>query len=338
MSSQRLATYWRHTGTVKHGDIVTLMLDNNVHYYTPVLASWLCGAGLSLSDPDTNMTTLTSQLNIANSSTVVISPRLGHKIQALKESCPWLKIFSMGACNESAQDVTTIFNDPEMDLKRKLINDDDMETNLDDIAAIFWSSGTTGLPKGITYKHRHFLQSTLLAEKKSELGLTLTSSCMFHASTFPKILNCLIVNATNVIILDSNCSTEEILQAVDDWAPFRALIKSFHFAKIASSAAKCPVGNWNLRSLHEIVTLGSRIPAKYEAMMRHNVPSVKTIGNLYGMTEVGLISQSETLANIGQPLPDIQTKIIDTETGDLVTEGNQGELCVKSGQRWVTLG
>ena len=45
--------------------------------------------------------------------------------------------------------------------------------------------------------------------------------CMIkaRARTFPMIPNCLIVNSTSAIIVDANCSTLQILQAVHDWSP-----------------------------------------------------------------------------------------------------------------------
>ena len=51
IGSVRLATHWRLSGHVTRGDIVTIALDNCPQYYTPVMAAWLCGAGVSLTDP-----------------------------------------------------------------------------------------------------------------------------------------------------------------------------------------------------------------------------------------------------------------------------------------------
>ena len=237
-----------------------------------------------------------------------MSPELAcsdqHLQQLMNNTDKNLKFYSFGlCCNESVEDIDKIVNDTELDLKRKQVNDDDMETNLDDIAAIFWSSGTTGLPKGIPYKHHNFLSSSLLWRTEPEPRLTITSSCLFHASTFPLVLNCMMVNKTSVIIVDANCTSLQILQAIHDWSPARAIVKSFHLAQIASSLdpdsrTTTTSRRLSLKSLQEIATFGAPVPIKYELMLLKNHPNLQRVINLYGMTELGLISRSETLANI----------------------------------------
>ena len=64
--------------------------------------------------------------------------------------------------NENIENIATWANDQKIDLERMSINDNDMETNLDDIVtAIYWSSGTTEHPRGIPHNHRTKLTSYL---------------------------------------------------------------------------------------------------------------------------------------------------------------------------------
>ena len=164
--------------------------------------------------------------------------------------------------------------------------------------------------------------------------LTLTSNCLYHGSTFPLVLNCLIVNSTSVIIVDANCSSLQILQAIHDWSPGRAIVPSFHLAQIASFTDTATTSRrLSLKSLQVIATAGAPVPIKYELMLREKHPNLRRVVNLYGLTELGLISRSESLASIGKPVAGVDVKIIDPDTGKLVVEGNPGELCVKSSQR-----
>ena len=55
IGSVRLATHWRLGGHVTRGDVVTISLNNCPQYYIPVFAAWLCGAGVSLTDPTVNI-------------------------------------------------------------------------------------------------------------------------------------------------------------------------------------------------------------------------------------------------------------------------------------------
>lgn len=340
IGSVRLAAHWRLSDHVRPGDIVTIALDNHPQYYTPVMAAWLCGAGVSLIGHDTPVNTIASMLSLSQSGVVVISPSRARALptedlQLLQNKCDKiLKFYSLEFGNETVENITTVVNDPKMDSKRMNINDDDMETNLDDIAAIFWSSGTTGHPKGIRYTHRHFLLSVLLRKVDQNAPLTLTSNCLYHGSTFPLVLNCLIVNSTSVIIVDANCSSLQILQAIHDWSPGRAIVPSFHLAQIASFTDTATTSRrLSLKSLQVIATAGAPVPIKYELMLREKHPNLRRVVNLYGLTELGLISRSESLASIGKPVAGVDVKIIDPDTGKLVVEGNPGELCVKSSQR-----
>ena len=55
-----LATEWRRSGMRKE-EVVSIMMDNCTDYFIPVFAAWLCGASVSLSDPDLSQRTLARQ-------------------------------------------------------------------------------------------------------------------------------------------------------------------------------------------------------------------------------------------------------------------------------------
>ena len=78
-----------------------------------------------------------------------------------------------------------------------------------------------------------------------------------------------------------------------------------------------------------MIPIGAAIPLQYESILFHTFRGLKAIKNMYGMTEVGLISLSMNIGSIGKPVPGTDVKIIDIETGEVQVKGRIGEILVK---------
>ena len=67
----------KRRGVVK-GDTVQIVMHNCVDYFIPVLSTWLCGAIVSLTNPNTRIQTLANQFQ--DTSMVFCSPELAKNV------------------------------------------------------------------------------------------------------------------------------------------------------------------------------------------------------------------------------------------------------------------
>ena len=202
--SMGLATEWRGKVVTKDS-LVTIMIDNCTDYYIPVFAAWLCGAGVSLSDPDLMPRSLISQLQLTQSNILVASTRV---VKTALEAAQVLgiQIYTIGDNKVDLTNIEDLYETSNRDFEEN----DTTEYEEHDIAAVFWFSSTTGEPKGIPY-HQKFIFSTALFSNVDERSPNLITTCMFHVVGFLKVLNYMVVNKQSCIYLDSNCSALDIV-------------------------------------------------------------------------------------------------------------------------------
>lgn len=66
---------------------------------------------------------------------------------------------------------------------------------------------------------------------------------------------------------------------------------------------------------------------------------LKELRNLYGSTEAGIVtctpSGEATLSSLGFPCPNVQIKVVNPESGEILGPGENGELLYKSPSRML---
>ncbi len=201
-------------------------------------------------------------------------------------------------------------------------------------AVLPYSSGTTGLPKGVMLSHRNLVVN--VDQALAVIRIVPDETCIaflpfFHIYGMNVLMNAHLVAGARLITMPRF-----------DLAAFLAHIQS-HAVRlvmavppVAIALTKHPmVADYDISSLKVFVSAAAPLGADLSqaCAARLNAQSIQG----YGMTELSPISHfsNEALAKpgaVGVTVPNTLCKIIDVDTGAALGVDGEGELCIKGPQ------
>ena len=207
----------------------------------------------------------------------------------------------------------------------------------DDTALILYSSGTTGLPKGVELTQRNLIAS-LLQLHAGDLAraddVLLALSPFFHVVGLHGVMN-LGMYAGAAIVIFPRYDFPKLLEAVQ-----RHRISSvFLTPPVVNDLAKHPaVADYDLSSLRSILCAAAPLGPDVEQMTADRLGCVVRQG--FGMTEAsGPVSTNmaedgvvRRRGSAGQLVPSTEAKIVDLADGHELGAGETGEILVRGPQ------
>jgi acyl-CoA synthetase (AMP-forming)/AMP-acid ligase II len=212
------------------------------------------------------------------------------------------------------------------------------DTGPDEIAAILFTSGSTGVPKGVTYRHRHFVAQIELL--RTAFGIEAGG---VDLPTFPPFA-----------LFDPALGLTSIIPDMDPTRPARANPRKLHNAidrfgvdQLFGSPALVEVlarYGRKMPGIRRVTSAGAPVPAEVVAKMRALLPEHASLWTPYGATEclpVAVIEGRELQDTreatehgagtcVGRPVPPNEVRII-AISDDALPEW-QDALLVKPGQ------
>jgi acyl-CoA synthetase (AMP-forming)/AMP-acid ligase II len=205
-----------------------------------------------------------------------------------------------------------------------------------DLVALPYSSGTTGLPKGVMLTHRN-----LVANMCQFTGLFHTSESdrsiavlpFFHIYGLVVIMNVVLERGATIVTLP-RFELAEFLRVMQDYRITRAAV----VPPIVLALAKHPlVDEFDLSSLQFVGSGAAPLSAELEMACGERLGCRMQQG--YGLTETSPVTHTvpEDLAgqmpgSIGPAVPNTECRIVDVASGEEVPDGEPGELLIRGPQ------
>ena len=207
---------------------------------------------------------------------------------------------------------------------------------LEDLVALPYSSGTTGLPKGVMLTHHNLVANIKQMEGLCYFYETDTLICvlpLFHIYGLVVVLNMGLYTGATVVLMP-RFDLESFLKAVQDYNVSLAHL----VPPIVLALSKNPiVDNYKLPNLQTIFSGAAPLGEELTRACMDRIGC--NIRQGYGMTETSPVTHTSPapphivkFGSVGVPAPNTECKIIDLETGAPLGPNERGEVCVRGPQ------
>ncbi|MFX1377414.1 MAG: class I adenylate-forming enzyme family protein [Promethearchaeota archaeon] len=214
---------------------------------------------------------------------------------------------------------------------------------LNDLAALLYTGGTTGLPKGVMLTHNNLVSDALCAmymagepeeDEPTLFGIGVNLSILPLCHSFGFTVVCIAMHLAAMLVMFASFNPEEILEAIEYYkiegfvgvpVMFQMIVNSPDFTKRDLSSVE--------RAGSGSAALPIEVSKKWE-----EVTGVKPSQG-YGLTEASPITHTsaewlpETITeSIGVPIIDTDSKIVNPDTLEELPPNEIGELLIKGPQ------
>jgi long-chain acyl-CoA synthetase len=197
----------------------------------------------------------------------------------------------------------------------------------DDLFNIMYSSGTTGLPKGIMHTHAirmAYGTSFAAAFRMTPESITMHSGAIVFNGAFVDLMPTVFLGAT--YILRPQFDPVDYIETIEREKVTHVMMVPAQIIAMMASPNFRPKA---LASLEMILTLGAPLHMEHKEALNQALPG--RFYELYGLTE-GFVTVLDKYdygqkgKSVGSPLPFFEMKIID-DNGNVQPPGEVGEIC-----------
>ncbi|TEX50993.1 MAG: 4-coumarate--CoA ligase family protein [Actinomycetales bacterium mxb001] len=304
------------------GDTIAIMAPNLPEYAIAFHGAAVAGVAISTINPTYTAEEVRFQLRDSGAKLLITIAMFVDTAKEAVEGTDVTDIFVIGDAPEGTLPVTSLFGEP---ITQVPVDVDDH------VVVLPYSSGTTGLPKGVMLTHRNLVANLCqieggLAVEEGEVALAVLP--FFHIYGMQVLMNGLLAQGITIVTVP-RFDLEQVLGLVQD----KKVTRFFAVPPIVLALAKHPlVDNYDLSSLRQVFSGAAPLSAELalEASERINCEVVQG----YGMTEMSPVSHLTPPGHFkagssGITVPNAECRIVDPETGEDRGVGERGELWVR---------
>lgn len=330
---------------VKKGDRVYIGLQNSPQFVITYYAAHMLGAVTMSMSPAYKAGEVSYVVNDAGAKVMVIEESVVPVYLEIKDRIPSVEHVVVTALDEYVPEEPYpafpadlrgqgIAYPGAIDWKEFIASDPirEMEdVDIDDLALLQYTSGTTGRPKGAMLTHKNLVNGAWINSVNYALTVedrTVVVLPMFHVTSMNDLLNCPLFAGGELIIL-TRFDVESLLQAVERYQVTYTVLATPIVIMMAHHPA---FGKYDISSMGKVGIGGATLPPavadKYIAMGVNLVEG-------YGMSETTATTVMNPLfanvfGSIGLLCPQMDLRIADiNDLSRDVAIGEEGELWVK---------
>ena len=213
-------------------------------------------------------------------------------------------------------------------------------TDADQPVMLQYTSGTTGNPKGVLLRHRSLVNVAKLTMDYVDMpdgAVTINPLPMFHTAA------CVIGTLGPLWLAGTEVLVEQFVPGPVLETMRRENVEVFFFVPAVLGALLEAQRTSSEPAPRLAVALGgaSNVPAAMIEATEQTFGAAVT--NVFGQTELAPVltatrpgdSREDKLGTVGHPLPQVDVKIVDPATGEVVPLGRAGEICARGYQQLV---
>ena len=307
------------------GDTLALMAPNLPEYAIIFHAVAVAGGVVTTVNPTYGADEVAFQLRDAGATELVT---VGMFAEVAKEAITGTEISEVitidGVAGTTALD--SIFGDP---IQQSPVNP------VDDVVVLPYSSGTTGLPKGVMLTHHNLVANicqcdhAIVYQPDGEVALAFLP--FFHIYGMQVLMNGLLANGVTVVTLP-RFDLDQALSLVQE----HRITRFFAVPPVVLALAKHPaVDSYDLSSLVQVFSGAAPLGAEIAMEAEKRIGCEVVQG--YGMTELSPVSHATPpgmfkAGSSGVTVSNTESRIVDPDTGEDQTFGERGELWVRGPQ------
>ncbi|GLJ38419.1 hypothetical protein SUGI_0782340 [Cryptomeria japonica] len=318
---------------LQRGEVVLLLLPNCPEFAFVFLGASMRGAIACTANPFYTPSEISRQL----------------------KSCGARVIVTEAACVAKLRDenlvVITIDSPPPGCLHFSVLSEANekgefLQCGEDDVVALLYSSGTTGLPKGVMITHNNLVCSVAQQMDGENPNCYLHGGdvllCrlpLFHVYALNSIFLCSLRAGAAILIVRKFNGVGDLMEKIERFRITIAPLVPPIISEIVKASSV--VSRYNTSSLRIIVSGGSPIVEKgVQGRLKYLFPNA-VFREAYGMTEAQVLATNLAFAKFpfetktgacGSVVRNAEMKIIDIKTGVSLPHNHTGEICIRGPQ------
>ncbi|XP_078349218.1 uncharacterized protein LOC144634193 [Oculina patagonica] len=311
------------------GDVLAMYLPNVIEY--PIIFHGVAclGGVITTVNPQYSPQDLARQLRTSRAKYLVTIPSLA--VQAFRAGVlnGIRSVFVFGEA-KGCESISSLLSDDGIAFPRNVkINPKN------DVVALPFSSGTTGVSKGVMITHYNFIAQIRLPFKDGppleDMTTVLNVLPFYHIYGLAIILGGRLYVGSKLVVLQ-RFEPHTFLQAIQHYKVTNAPL----VPPLVLFLAKHPmVDKYDLSSLKSLSSRAAALAKDLEIGVSKRLPYLESVRQGFGMTE--LCGASHNIApdrkmkpgSVGVLLPNLECKIIDPETGKVLGPNQDGEMCIR---------
>ncbi|KAK9715517.1 hypothetical protein RND81_06G170300 [Saponaria officinalis] len=330
---------------VQKGGVIMLLLQNCPEFVFSFLGASFVGGVITTANPFCTPGEIEKQARASGARAVITQSAFADKVRAYcQDNDIPLVLVDTPSSPIPSRDDGTHHQHHFWDIVPGEDNIPEVEISPDDVVALPYSSGTTGLPKGVMLTHRSLVTSVGQQVDGENPNLyfhnedvVLCVLPLFHIYSLNSVLLCALRVGAAILVMPKF----EIYALMELVQKYKITIAPFVPPIVLAIAKNVDVGNYDLSSVRTILSGAAPMGKDLEDAVRAKLPNAK-LGQGYGMTEAGpvlamcLAFAKEPMevksGSCGTVVRNAELKIVDPDTGLSLPRNQSGEICIRGAQ------